>query len=210
MIKAILYDLDGVLVDACEWHYLALNMALEKVANDRIGIEEHYTTFNGLPTKKKIEMLIEQGRLRPEDSDRVWALKQELTKEAIESNASVDSNKIALHQYTHCKGIVSVCVTNSITETATLMLEKTGQLPYMQFVMTNEMVRNPKPHAEGYIRAMVKAGVMPDECIIVEDSEKGLAAARATGAHVCHVSGPSEVVAKVMKMIGELNEVRSA
>jgi beta-phosphoglucomutase-like phosphatase (HAD superfamily) len=57
---------------------------------------------------------------------------------------------------------------------------------------------------------MVKAGVMPDECIIVEDSEKGLAAARATGAHVCHVSGPSEVVAKVMKMIGELNEVRSA
>ncbi len=204
MIRALLMDLDGVLVDACEWHYIAFNMALKQVANDEIAVEEHYTTFNGLPTKKKIEMLIEQGRLRPEDAAQVWTLKQDLTKEAIEGNAVYDHDKIQLHKDTYVMGIRTVCVTNSITDTATLMLDKTGQLPYMHFLITNEMVTNPKPHPEGYIRAMIKLGIMPDECIIVEDSDKGLAAAKATGAHVCHVSGPADVSAKVRKMIQEL------
>jgi beta-phosphoglucomutase len=53
MIKAILYDLDGVLVDTTEWHYDALNEALMEVAGFTIERNEHLNIFNGLPTKKK-------------------------------------------------------------------------------------------------------------------------------------------------------------
>lgn len=204
MIKAILYDLDGVLVDACEWHYISLNLAMKQVCGDEIRREEHLSTFNGLPTKKKLDMLVALGRVKPEQVDEIWRLKQDLTKKAIEENSAPAEDKIALHQLTYTRGVRSVCVTNSITETATLMLEKTGQLPYMSFVVTNEMTRNPKPHPESYIRAMIRLGVMPDECIIVEDSEKGLQAAYATGAHVCRVSGPHEVVESVKRMLEDL------
>ena len=44
MIKAILFDLDGVLVDACDWHYLALNRALDEVVGFTISREDHVST----------------------------------------------------------------------------------------------------------------------------------------------------------------------
>ena len=56
MIKAILYDLDGVLVDATEWHYESLNESLYEVAGFRLSRQEHLSSFNGLPTKKKLEI----------------------------------------------------------------------------------------------------------------------------------------------------------
>lgn len=205
MIKAIMYDLDGVLVDACEWHYIALNKALKKISNDVISRVEHETVFNGLPTKTKLDILIKQGRVRKEDLQAIWDMKQNLTKETIEENAKIDEKKITLHVHSWKLGIKMVCVTNSITETASLMLEKTGQLSYMDFIVSNEMVRNPKPHGEGYIRAMVKLGTMPDECLIVEDSEKGLKAAASTGAFVLHVKGPDEVPVKVVEFLGDSN-----
>src|SRR5258708_12894956 len=60
-IKAILFDLDGVLVDATEWHYEALNRALGLFGYN-IARFEHLTTYNGLPTRKKLEMLsVEKG-----------------------------------------------------------------------------------------------------------------------------------------------------
>ena len=61
MIKAILYDLDGVLVDATEWHYESLNAALKEVCGFIINRDEHISTFNGIPTMKKLEILNQQG-----------------------------------------------------------------------------------------------------------------------------------------------------
>lgn len=196
-MKAILYDLDGVLCDACEWHYISLNKALLKISNQTINRTEHETIFNGIPTKKKLEILLSQGRVKEADIPLIWQAKQDLTIQTIIENAKPDQEKIELHKYTNSLGLTSVCVTNSITETATMMLEKTGQLPFLRFIISNEMIRYPKPHGEGYIRAMIRLGAMPDECIIVEDSEKGLKAAATTGCNVIAVVGPNEVPMKV-------------
>jgi HAD superfamily hydrolase (TIGR01509 family) len=199
LIRAILYDLDGVLVNACEWHYLALNNALLEVAGPRAVISrvEHETVFNGLPTKRKLDILIQQGRIRQGDWKTIWDLKQALTVSTIEHHATADDEKIELHRHTRSMGVTSACVTNSIEETATLMLRRTGQLDYMRFLISNEMVRQAKPHGEGYIRAMIRLQVMPEETLIVEDSEKGRAAAEASGAHVLMVAGPHEVAGHV-------------
>jgi beta-phosphoglucomutase-like phosphatase (HAD superfamily) len=205
MIKAILYDLDGVLVNACEWHYLALNNALLQVAGKRalISRTEHETVFNGLPTKRKLDILIQQGRLRDSDWKAIWELKQSLTLSTIGQHAEMDAEKVELHQENRAAGIVSACVTNSIEQTATLMLERTGQLPFMEFLISNEMVRKAKPHAEGYIRAMIRLNVMPEHTLIVEDSEKGQQAAEASGAHVLMVAGPHEVARRVRGYLRE-------
>jgi HAD superfamily hydrolase (TIGR01509 family) len=191
MIKAILYDLDGVLVDATEWHYESLNEALKEVAGFIIERDEHVSTFNGIPTLQKLELLSKQGRLKKVFFDKVWQKKQEKTFDIIEKTAFIDSNKIRLHEQT--KNLQKVCVTNSIRKSALLMLEKTGQLQYMNFVISNEDVVHPKPSPEGYDVAINKLKLNSKECLIVEDSPKGLESALQSGANVYEVSGYNEV-----------------
>lgn len=191
MIKAILYDLDGVLVDATEWHYESLNDALREICGFVIKREEHLSTFNGIPTIKKLEILNSQGRLSKKLFTKVWEKKQERTFEVIERNTFYDQTKIRLHEET--QNFKKVCVTNSIRKSALLMLEKTSQLQYMDFVISNEDVTLPKPSPEGYIIAIKKLNLQPNECLIVEDSPTGLEAAQQTGANVYGVSGYQEV-----------------
>ena len=206
MIKAILYDLDGVLVDATEWHYESLNLALEQVKGFKIKRDEHIQTFNGLPTMRKLEILLEQGRIKKDDFDSIWDEKQDLTIEVIMKSASIDQNKIRLHEST--KSYRKVCVTNSIRKTALLMLEKTGQLDFMDFVISNEDVSLPKPSPEGYNIAIKKLNFEPNECMIIEDAPKGIEAAHQTKAHVFEVSGYYDVTLEnVLTKINYYNNI---
>jgi len=206
MIKAILYDLDGVLVDATEWHYESLNIALKEVAGFIIERNEHISTFNGIPTKKKMEILNEQNRLSLNLFQEVWDKKQEKTKEVIERSASIDQNKIRLHNNT--KNMKKACITNSIRETAMLMLEKTGQLEFMDFVISNEDVTEPKPSPEGYNLAMKRLKLEPHECMIVEDAPKGIEAAKLSGANVYEVNGFYDVsLENILQKINYFNTI---
>jgi HAD superfamily hydrolase (TIGR01509 family) len=195
-IQAVLFDLDGVLVDACGWHYESLNMALMAVASIEISLSEHMSTFNGLPTTEKLRILKDQGRLQDIQFDKIWQLKQKNTVSVISDLAKVDKNKIYLHTMLNEMGIKVACVTNSIRETAELMLTNTGQIDLMEFLITNEDVKNNKPHSEPYIRAMIRLGINPENILIVEDSDKGMASAMGTGAHVLRVKDAEDVTWK--------------
>ncbi len=200
MVKIVLYDLDGVLVDACDWHYDALNKALMSVCGFKISPREHKTTFNGLPTKRKLDLLNEQGRVNSEDFTNVHALKQQYTMEILE-NLTADQRKIDLHENVAALNIEVACVTNSIRQSAETMLRNTGQFPYMKFVISNQDIVHPKPCAEGYIVAMVRLGVLPQDTLIVEDSPKGVQAAESTGAHVLRVMNAAEVTWTTMSEV---------
>ena len=91
------------------------------------------------------------------------------------------------------------CVTNSIRMTARLMLEKTGLMDYFDVVVTNEQCNYNKPHPEPYIKALVKLGSLPQDSIIVEDSPKGLEAARLTGCRVLEVKNATKVTKELFK-----------
>ena len=58
MIRGVVFDMDGVLIDAREWHFEALNDAL-RMFGFEISLENHLTTFDGLPTKRKLDLLTE-------------------------------------------------------------------------------------------------------------------------------------------------------
>lgn len=191
--KSILFDLDGVLVDACDWHYEALNRALKSVTGYFISREDHETTYNGLPTKVKLRSLVEKGVIPGGSVDDVSNLKQELTLQVIEERCEIDSSKVSLMESLKERGYKVGCVTNSIEKTAKRMLELTGILSFMDCLVTNENIKNAKPHPEGYIKAMVLLNSLPENTTIVEDSDKGLAAAHATGAKVIEVENAKEV-----------------
>lgn len=172
-VEAVLFDLDGVLVDACDWHYFALNAALESVGASPISKEDHETTYNGLPTSVKLKML------GIEDSvcDLVWKLKQDYTLDTIKKYAQIQEEKIELLSYLKREGVKVACVTNSIDLTAHEMLKSTGQIDFFDLIVTNEMVEKNKPHPDCYNFAVKTLEVDPKKCIIVEDSPKGIESA---------------------------------
>lgn len=193
MIKCVLFDLDGVLVDACEWHYAAFNKSLKKVSGYEISREDHETTYNGLPTKVKLDILAQKNLIKENDKKDIWEQKQKFTIDVIQENASLDLVKVELLSSLKKKGLLVGCVTNSINKTANLMLSKTGQLNHLDLLITNEDVVHSKPDPEGYVSAMKKLSVAPAEVLIVEDSDKGYEAAINSMAHVHRVKNAAEV-----------------
>ena len=191
-IQCILYDLDGVLVDACEIHYEAFNKALMHVCGFKISRREHESTFNGLPTNTKLEILKKQGRVDDDVFQSVADIKQNCTLAQV-ATLTVDPTKVDLHQKTKELGYQLGCVTNCVRHSAEELLSQTGQYEFMDIVISNEDIVHPKPNSEGYITAMIRLGVEPPNVLIVEDSPKGLEAAYATGAHVLQVADATEV-----------------
>jgi|TARA_R110001583_G_scaffold34106_3_gene114813 beta-phosphoglucomutase len=193
MLKMIIFDMDGVLVDACGWHKDALNEALEEVADFRLTEEEHEKHFNGLPTMVKLENLVKMGEIKPEHVQLVYELKQEKTKKVILENASLDRSKTDMMAYLEENNIIVCCFTNSIRETALMMLEKTGIKNYLRMIVTNQEVSQAKPHPEGYIKILESFDISPEEAFIVEDSPKGIKAAEASGCKVMKVKNATHV-----------------
>src|SRR6187401_878533 len=95
-IKLIIFDLDGVLIDSRNTHYITLNKALETI-NPKyiISYEEHISTYDGLSTKKKLELLNIKKGLDTSLFDKIWRLKQEYTLEFI-NLYEPDQEKISL------------------------------------------------------------------------------------------------------------------
>lgn len=191
--KLYIFDLDGVLVDACEWHRVALNEALQEVCNYEISLEDHYKTFNGIPTRVKLRRLSEMGKIPASSHDSVYMAKQLTTIEIIKRNAFFRPEKVEMIKLLKSRGDLVACYTNSIRETAELMLEKTGILELFDFVLTNQDVENPKPDPEGYVFLMDHFGFSEEDTFIIEDSPKGLAAARSSGANIIQVENPDQV-----------------
>lgn len=189
-MEAVLFDLDGVLVDACDWHYEALNSALIAYGYPPIGRFDHLSIFNGLPTRIKLEML----NVAKADVDNINNKKQKYTLEIIKNNANIMSEKLELHEYLKSLNIKIACVTNSIRETAEEMLKSTGQFHYFDIIVANEDVNANKPYPDCYNYAIEKLGVNPINCLCVEDSPKGIQAATASLAgHLWIVSDTTQV-----------------
>jgi|TARA_R110000851_G_scaffold40660_6_gene102392 HAD superfamily hydrolase (TIGR01509 family) len=199
MNKLVVFDLDGVLVDACEWHRAALNQALKEICDYEISLEDHYSTFNGIPTKVKLQKLTKMGVLKEADHQKVYDRKQKVTIETIEKSAVYRREKVEMIYELRLRGYHIACFTNSIRQTAILMLDKTGVLEHLDYLVTNEDVENSKPAPDGYLFLIEKFNVNKNNVIIVEDSPKGIAAAKASGCNVIEVTNADDVNIKLFE-----------
>ena len=207
MIKLIIFDLDGVLVDARELHYKALNKALSSIDEKYvIQRDEHLSTYDGLSTVKKLNMLTKNKGLSKKLHNSVWGLKQEMTLKIIDG-FFVDNRLQDMLRAFKSEGYIIACATNSIRETAKLQLIRKGFFEYIDFMYSNQDVKNPKPNAEMYLKCMIKAEVNPTETIIVEDSHIGRKGALSSGAHLCAVEDSNDVsYEKVKGVIDSANK----
>lgn len=207
MIKHIIFDMDGVLVDARELHYLALNRALESVhPKFVISKEEHLSTYDGLNTSKKLEMLTLKKGLYRELHQSVWDKKQMFTNQMIK-HMKVNHRLCEVLKELKRSGYTLHVASNSIRDTVKMMLLKCGYLEYIDMFFSNQDVKNPKPSSEIYLRSMIAAGVNPSETLIIEDSNLGRKAALDSGGHLCPVMNSDEVTLE--RIMSKINSIEN-
>lgn len=203
MIKAILFDMDGVLIDAKEWHYEALNSALS-LFGITISRYEHIHSFDGLPTKEKLKMLSEELYLPEKLHGFINEMKQLYTMDLIHKRcAPIFQHEYALSRLKNEGYRMAVC-SNSVRSTVDIMMDLAGLTPYLEEIFSNEDVIHSKPDPEIYLTAMRKMNVLPIECLILEDNKNGIKAAIDSGGHVMKVGDIWDVnYSNIMKQIKE-------
>ena len=174
MIKLIIFDLDGVLVEAKALHFDALNKAL----GDEYAInwDEHLSIYDGLKTNQKLEMLTKEKGLPASKHEAIWEAKQYWTLKELKGlkpNQTLQSVMSALVE----DGYKLAVCSNSIRKTVLTVLSKLGIIEFMDLIISNEDVKNSKPHPEMYWKAISMMSCLPEETLIVEDSPYGLLAA---------------------------------
>lgn len=202
-INLIIFDLDGVLVKAKKIHFDALNEALGH--KYKISWEEHLSKYDGLKTNQKLEILTKEKKLPIEDHSKIWSDKQKYTIKKLK-------NIHPCHELIDClktlseSGYKIACCSNSIRKTILMVLHRLEIVEYFDLILSNEDVKNSKPHPEIYWKCISDMQTLPENTLIVEDSPHGLIAAYKSRSHVLRVSSPDEVTSKnLFNKIKELN-----
>jgi HAD superfamily hydrolase (TIGR01509 family) len=189
-MKLIIFDLDGVLVEAKNIHFDALNEAL----GPKYSIEwnEHLSKYDGLKTNQKLEMLTKEKGLPTELYKQVWDEKQRLTLKKLSDLKPSPQLQVCISSLVN-EGYKIACCSNSIRKTVLTVLSKLGIIEYFDLILSNEDVKNSKPHPEIYWKAISMVGCLPEETLIIEDSPFGLLAASRSKSHVMRVESPKDI-----------------
>ena len=212
MIRGVIFDMDGVLIEAKDWHYEALNRAL-RLFGYCISRYDHLTTFDGLPTSKKLEMLSLEGDLPRELHAFINEMKQEYTMELVHAQCAPRFvHEFALSNL-KALGYRLGVASNSIRPTVETMMSKARLAHYFDRMISASDVARPKPDPDMYLTTCRLLELDPAECLVIEDNEKGIKAAIAAGTHVLRVRTVNEVTFdNIMNEIHtlEANELREA
>lgn len=200
MIKSIYFDLDGVLVDSCEIHYLALNKALN---HHGLGIDRttHFVKFDGLPTINKLQ----KSGIDPSLYPIIWENKQKYTLDYIQ-NYKPDERIIFILKTLKEWGYKISVASNCIRETLDSILEKKGFAPHVDFTVCNQDVNHPKPSPEMYLKCLINDNIATYEALIIEDSFVGQQAALASGCHLLTIKNSASLTLdKIVHKITDIN-----
>ena len=177
MIKAIFWDNDGVLVDTERLYYIATQRVLAGV-----GVV--------LTKEQYIELLLVQGRppwylaeekgITPDEIEKLRDKRNALYSALLEhEDIIIDGARDALEELG--KRYLMGIVTSSRPDHFEIIHSRTGFLKYFQFAITSGDYSHSKPHPEPYLKAIERSGFSAEECLVIEDSERGLTAANKAG-----------------------------
>ena len=203
MIRLIIFDLDGVLIESKELHFHALNNALDPIY--RISIEEHLSTYDGLPTSEKLKLLTKDKGLPVDLYPTIKDHKQKHTVELLKQKVKYNQKLVDICETLKQKNYKLVCASNAKRDTVKISLMQLGIMEYFDFWMSNEDVSRPKPHFEMYFRCMMLANATPAQTLIIEDSHIGRQAVLDAGCHLLPVEDTHDLtIEKILKSLDDI------
>lgn len=200
-----IFDLDGVLIDSKELHFEALNEALREFGPQfEISHRDHSTKYDGLSTKRKLEILNLEKGFPIEHFESVWKLKQDITVRML-GEIEQDEELVSFMEYLQEIGLKLAVASNSVRNTIDIVLKNLGINSYFSLILSNEDVKSSKPHPEIYWKTMMHFGVVPDVTVIFEDSYVGRLAAQRSGARLIPIDNRKDLTWQRIRSIEALS-----
>jgi beta-phosphoglucomutase len=205
MIRAFLFDLDGVLTDTSEFHY----RAWQRLADEE-GLpfnRKDNEALRGVGRRESLNILL-KGKYIDEETAQAWmARKNSYYVEQVENMTDDDllPGSVDLLKQLRRAGI-KVCIA-SASKNAPLVIDRLKLRPYIDILVDGSNVTRSKPAPDLFLYAADKVGVHPEECVVVEDAAAGIEAAIAAGMHSLGI-GPSERVGNADLVLPNLADAR--
>jgi len=177
MVKAILWDNDGVLVDTETYFFRATKDVLGS-----LGVHLSKEQFIDYSLVKGYGFCdyMAAGGLDVSGCEPLRLQRNSLYSSYLRTAHTLIDGVAETLSALHGRYAMGI-VTSSQREHFDIIHEKTGILKYFDFVITSDECENTKPHPEPFLKGLARAGVRGDECLVVEDSARGLAAANRAG-----------------------------
>ncbi|MEY4931488.1 MAG: beta-phosphoglucomutase [Bacteroidota bacterium] len=193
MIRAAIFDLDGVIIDTAHYHYIAWKR-LASEFNINLTIE-HNELLKGVSRIRSLEIILEIGnvQLSEEEKERYANKKNAWFVDYIESirPEEIFPGVPELIQALRSKGIKIALASSSKNAPRVIELLKIGDL--FDTLVDGTMITHSKPHPEIFLLAASRLGVPPSECLVFEDAEAGVEAALAAGMKCVGVGSPAQL-----------------
>lgn len=191
-IKAIIFDLDGVLVDTKMLHFNSLNKSLKKNnISYSISYLDHLKTFDGLPTSEKLKILLKKKKIKKKQIKNIIKYKNIETQKGLKK-IKFDKKIYAIFNSLSKKYKLAIA-TNAIQSTLDICVKKLKLKKFLLFQISNKKIINPKPHPEIYLRCFLTLKIKPSEAVIIEDSHYGRQAALQSGGNLLPIKKKLEL-----------------
>jgi len=210
-IKAVLFDLHGVLVDTTNWHRVALLSALRDFGCKVPIPRSHpvWKIYGG--TMKQLAYLDETGwidNLTPNLLFDIYKKKQEYTKKLIKGQCKPAYNTIALLEYLMTSGYRMAVVTNGSVDNVEAILKAAGISEYFEFVITRETVNGKvKPSPTPYVEAAHRMGLIGGEALAIDDTQRGIMSAIGARCRFWHLYSPEDLTIDNFKRVIDSYEI---
>jgi beta-phosphoglucomutase len=181
VIRAALFDLDGVLVDTAKYHYLAWNRLAGELGF--VFTPAHNERLKGVSRMRSLEILLEVGGLNPPQAERermaakknAWYVEMLGGLTAKDVLPGARETLLAMRE----RGIRTAL--GSASRNTPLILDKLGIGPLLDVVIDGNTAERAKPDPQVFLLGAQALGIAPAECVVFEDAAAGIEAAHAGG-----------------------------
>ena len=216
MLRAAIFDFDGVITDSEILHLRAFNRVLVQ-HNIEITTKDYYKEYLGLTDVDCFNALAREGRLKLDTPGIKNLIKQKnrIFEEMVKSEGTIIEGVRDLLEMLKQNDIGMAICSGALLVEIELILKQARLRPFFEAIVSAEQIKKGKPDPQGFLLALQKLNqgrqnpVLAEQCIVIEDSHWGLKAAKAAGMHTIAVTNSydADQLSMAEKIVTRLDEL---
>lgn len=216
MLRAVIFDFDGVIADSESAHFRTFNRVLSQYGVT-IARDDYYSQYLGL-SDYDVFTYLKDNAILPADCPAVGELirsKNTLFEEMMHNNDQIIDGVSELLCILKENSILMAICSGALLREIELILEPTGLESYFQTIVSADQIERGKPYPDGFLLALARINkqnetdITPSECLVIEDAQWGINAAIAAGMHTAAVTNsyPADQLKEAEIIVSNLREL---